>query len=107
MLVDLSHFLSVLSTTLFLLTSTLVFVLDCDKKHSSILIHQLSSAAAGKYNELKTEVDNLSVFMKSVKNIYLENTNIDPETLEQLLSTDIWLDSETCSAYGLVDNIIH
>ena len=76
-------------------------------KHSSILIHQLSSAAAGKYNELKTEVDNLSVFMKSVKNIYLENTNIDPELLEQLLSTDIWLDSETCSAYGLVDDIIH
>ena len=45
MLVDLSHFLSVLSTTLFLLTSTLVLVLDCDKKHSSILIKRAFSHA--------------------------------------------------------------
>ena len=45
MLVDLSHFLSVLSTTLFLLTSTLVLVLDCEKKHSSILIRRAFSHA--------------------------------------------------------------
>ena len=45
MLVDLSHFLSVLSTTLFLLTSTLVLVLDCEKKHSSILIKRAFSHA--------------------------------------------------------------
>jgi hypothetical protein len=45
MLVDLSHFLSVLSTTLFLLTSTLVLVLDCENKHSSILIKRAFSHA--------------------------------------------------------------
>jgi ATP-dependent protease ClpP protease subunit len=75
-------------------------------KHSSILIHQLSSAAAGKYNELKNEVDNLSVFMNAVREIYMENTNIDRETLDSLLSTDLWLDSETCLAYGLADELL-
>ena len=49
-------------------------------------------------NELKTEVDNLSVFMKSVKNIYLENTNIDPETFNNYFQ-NIWLDSELYSAF--------
>ena len=75
-------------------------------KHSSILIHQLSSAAAGKYNELKNEVDNLSVFMNAVREIYMENTNIDRETLDSLLSTDLWLDSETCLAHGLADELL-
>lgn len=75
-------------------------------KHSSILIHQLSSTASGKFNEIRTEVNNLNFFMNNVKDIYLDNTNFDKKTLEDLLNTDIWLNSTICKDYGLVDIII-
>jgi len=42
-----------------------------------ILIHQLSSGSEGKYNEL-----------------------------DDILKDDLWLDSNTCKKYGLVDEII-
>ena len=58
-------------------------------KHSSMLIHQLSGVASGKFNEVKTEVKNLNFFMNNVRQIYLENTNLDEQTLDDLLKTDI------------------
>ena len=54
-------------------------------KHSALLIHQLSAMAAGKFNELKTEVNNLNSFMNSIRDIYLKNTKIDKDSLESLL----------------------
>ena len=75
-------------------------------RHSSMLIHQLTGVASGKFNEVKTEVGNLNFFMNHVRRIYLENTKLDEETLDGLLKTDIWLDAETCLEYGLVDEII-
>ena len=75
-------------------------------KHSAILIHQLSSSTSGKLNEMKTEINNLGFFMNNVKYIYLNNTKLELNTLENLLTTDIWLDSITCKNMGLVDEII-
>ena len=75
-------------------------------KHSSMLIHQLSGVAKGKFAELKTEVNNLNFFMTYVKDIYLKNTNLSEKTLDELLETDIWLNATTCLQYGLVDEII-
>ena len=75
-------------------------------KHSALLIHQLSGAAAGKFNELKTEVNNLNSFMNNIRDIYIKNTKIEKDSLEDLLKTDIWLDADICLQYGLVDEII-
>lgn len=75
-------------------------------KHSALLIHQLSAVTAGKFNELKTEVNNLNSFMNSIRDIYLKNTKIDKDSLESLLKTDVWLDSDICLQYGLIDEII-
>ena len=75
-------------------------------KYSSMLIHQLKGATSGKFNEIKDEFSNLGVFMEKVCDIYTINSNINRTTLEDLLSSDIWLDSETCLKYGLVDKII-
>lgn len=75
-------------------------------KHSAILIHQLSSSTSGKLNEMKTEINNLGFFMNNVKYIYLNNTRLELDTLENLLTTDVWLDSNTCKNMGLVDEII-
>ena len=75
-------------------------------KHSSMLIHQLSGVAKGKFAELKTEVNNLNFFMNYVKDIYLKHTKLDEQTLNALLETDIWLNATTCLKYGLIDEII-
>lgn len=75
-------------------------------KHSAILIHQLSSSTSGKLNEMKTEINNLGFFMNNVKYIYLNNTKLELDVLENLLTTDMWLDSNTCKNMGLVDEII-
>ncbi len=74
-------------------------------RNSAMLVHQLTGATSGKFNELKDEMTNLNFFMNKVKNIYLENTKLNSSVLDNLLSSDIWLDAETCLAYGLVDKI--
>ena len=49
---------------------------------------------------------NFNFFMNNVRNIYLNNTKLDENTLEELLLSDIWLDSKICLRYGLIDEII-
>lgn len=75
-------------------------------KNSAMLIHQLTGATSGKFNELKDEMTNLNFFMNKVKNIYLENTKLNSSILDNLLASDVWLDADTCLAYGLIDKII-
>ena len=75
-------------------------------KHSSMLIHQLKSSSSGKFAELKDEMSNLNMFMMNLEDIYLENTKIDKDELEKLLFSEIWLPSDKCLEYGLIDAII-
>ena len=75
-------------------------------KHSSILIHQLKSSSTGKFNEMKEEMSNLNLFMNNLREIFLENTKLTEKELETLLFSDIWLPSEKCIEYGIVDEII-
>ena len=75
-------------------------------QYSSILIHQLSASSAGKYNEMKDELSNLSLFMENLKEIYLEKSRLKEEELDSLLKSDLWLPSEKALTYGLVDEIL-
>ena len=75
-------------------------------KYSSMLIHQLKGATSGKFNEIKDEFSNLGVFMEKVCDIYSTHSSINRTKLEDLLSSDIWLDSKTCLEYGLVDELV-
>ena len=75
-------------------------------RHSSILIHQLKSSSTGKFNEMKEEMSNLNLFMNNLREIFLENTKLTEKELETLLFSDIWLPSEKCIEYGIVDEII-
>ena len=75
-------------------------------KHSSILIHQLKSSSTGKFNEMKEEMSNLNLFMNNLREIFLENTKLTEKELETLLFSDIWLPSDKCIEYGIVDEII-
>ena len=75
-------------------------------KHSFMLIHQLSSALFGKYEELVDDFENSTKLMNTIKGIYTKHTKIPEKTLKELLKRDLWLDSQTCLKYGLVDEVI-
>ena len=75
-------------------------------KHSFMLIHQLQSQSSGRLNEMKDEISNLDFFNNNAKDIYFENSNISEETLDKLLSDELWIDAKQCLELGLIDEII-
>jgi len=82
----------------------------CGKKrymrpHSHMLIHQLSSECWGKMNEIDDQYNNLKGLMVKIKNLYKSKTTIPDRALRRLLKKDLWLDSEQCLEYSLVDKL--
>ena len=76
-------------------------------KNSFIMIHQLSSSLGeGKFNDLDDNMDNLNKFMNTIRNIYLTNTKIPMEKLNDILDHDLWMNSKECLEYGLVDEVL-
>jgi ATP-dependent protease ClpP protease subunit len=75
-------------------------------ENSMIMIHQLSSVKEGKYQELDDDMQNINMLMNKIKRVYLKHTNIPEPLLDSILNHDIWLDSETCKKYGLIDSIL-
>ena len=76
-------------------------------KHSLILLHELKGTSEGTYSNMKDEFLNLNMYMGFIKEIYLENSNIKPYILEDILSHDNrWMNSSIALEYGLVDRII-
>lgn len=74
-------------------------------QNSYMLIHQLSSGCWGKMSEIEDEFKNLQDLMERIKEIYKEHTNIPKKELNELLKHDLWLDSNKCLKYGLVEEI--
>ena len=75
------------------------------RPNSYMLIHELRSSFWGKYHEITDEVKNLNEIMEKLKDIYKEHTNIQKKQLDELLKHDLWLNSDKCLKYGLVDEI--
>ena len=75
-------------------------------KNSLMLIHQLSAFISGTFEQLTDEHENNKRLMGVIKNIYKQYTKFPMKDLEAILKRDIWLDSESCLKYGLVDEII-
>ena len=73
---------------------------------SVMLVHQLSSGASGKFEEIKNEYSNLVEFMEIIKKTYLNYGNISSDSLDALLKQDLWLNSAKSLEYGFVDEII-
>jgi len=73
------------------------------RPRSHMLIHQLSSSMWGKFAELEDEFNNLKGLMENITDIYKEHANIPKKELAQLLKQDLWLNSDKCLTYGLVD----
>lgn len=90
--------------------ATLISIVGTNRfmsKHGTMLIHQLKMGAEyGKYNEIKDYAANAETLMNIIKELYLENSNMDTETLNYLLDHDLWLNSTRCKEYGLVDILL-
>jgi len=76
------------------------------KPNSFMLIHQLSSAMWGRYDEFIDEMKNLEKLMEIIRGIYLKNTKLKPAKLDEILSHDLYFDAKECVKYGLVDEIL-
>jgi len=75
-------------------------------RHAYMLIHQITSFFWGKYEEFKDEKENLDKMMDMIKKVYKEYTKFPIKKLEEILKRDLWLNSDECLEYGLVDEII-
>lgn len=77
-------------------------------KNSLAMIHglKLNEQESSTLLDVKDLNANVDTFMNIIKNIYLENTNMDEELLEYFFYHDLWMNSTQALDYGLVDEII-
>lgn len=76
------------------------------RKHSHIMIHELSSGHHGKFSESETHLQNLQNFMTIMKKLYKEKTKLPTKMINDLLKKDLFLDSKLALQYGFVDEIV-
>ena len=75
-------------------------------KNSFMLIHQQQLEWAGKLDEFMDEIENQKELTETVVKIYLEETNMSEDQLKDILSHELWLNSEKCLELGLIDSIL-
>ena len=76
------------------------------KKHSQLLIHQMSIEGFwGKYDELKDELHNSSKLMSIITGIYTEYTDVTEKMLKKFMKKDIYISSDDCLKYSIVDEV--
>ena len=71
-------------------------------RNAYVLIHQISTEMWGNFQELKHELKSTDKFMKMLKKMYLEKTNIPEKMLKKLMKKDIYLNPRDCLKYGIV-----
>jgi ATP-dependent Clp endopeptidase proteolytic subunit ClpP len=81
----------------------------CHKRYctpnSFMLIHQLSTGASGKYEEMKDDFMNDTKLMELLYKLYLEHTNMGTKTIKKVLKRDLWWDAAECMKHGLIDEL--
>ena len=75
-------------------------------RNACMLVHQLSGAMWGKFQEMQDDMQNSEMLMEKIKNIYKEHTKIPKKEMDNILKHDIWWEAEKCLQYGLIDEII-
>ena len=77
-------------------------------KHSVMMIHgiKLNGHQSDSLLDVKDLNSNVDLFMNTIKNIYLENTNISEEQLEKFFYRDQCISANESLSYGLIDEII-
>jgi ATP-dependent Clp protease, protease subunit len=84
----------------------------CHKRHiteySTMLIHQLSGAAYGTYENIQDDNSNNVMLQNKIIKLYKKYSRgkLRENRLKEILKHDIMWDAETCLKYGLVDEIV-
>jgi ATP-dependent Clp endopeptidase proteolytic subunit ClpP len=74
--------------------------------NSYIMIHQLNMDGTwGKFEDFKDQLANLQQFMDRFRTIYLRETKIPSEKLEEILKRDVYMDADKCLDWEIVDSI--
>jgi ATP-dependent protease ClpP protease subunit len=75
--------------------------------NSHMLIHQLSSATWGTFDEMHDEHKNLETNMEQLYKIYgdASNKKLNKKKLQEILKHDIYWNFDMCNKYGLVDEL--
>ena len=74
-------------------------------ENSFMLIHQQQLEWAGKLDDFMDEIENQKILSEKIRRIYLENTKMEEEFLDDLLTRELWLESSKCIELGLADQI--
>jgi len=74
-------------------------------KNAYVLIHQISTEMWGNFQELKHELKSTDKFMRMLKKMYLEKTQIPDKMLKKLMKKDIYLSPKDCLKYGIVHGL--
>tara|TARA_Y100000389_G_scaffold56440_1_gene52374 strand:- start:293 stop:1003 length:711 start_codon:yes stop_codon:yes gene_type:complete len=78
-------------------------------KHSLLMIHGLKFSdenIVADLNELNDMNYNTNLMLSIIKDIYLENTNLNENDLEKMFLCDRWMSSQDALMYNIVDEII-
>lgn len=76
-------------------------------KNSFMLIHQISSLMVhGTHEQFKDEFENQQKLMDKIRQLYIDRSDMSADVIDEILVRDLWLDSEKCLEYGLVDKIV-
>jgi ATP-dependent Clp endopeptidase proteolytic subunit ClpP len=75
------------------------------KPNSFVLIHQLSNTFWGKFEEMKDQMETVTKLMKHVNKMYKTKTQLSENKLKMLMKRDVYLDSEECIRYKIVDEV--
>ncbi len=75
-------------------------------RNSCMLVHQLSGAMWGKFQEMEDDFENSKMLMQKIKDIYVQHTKIPKREMDKILKHDLWWEAEKCLQYGLVDELI-
>jgi ATP-dependent protease ClpP protease subunit len=73
--------------------------------NSTMMIHQVSGSMKGTFNQLQDCYNGYKLSMDCMKKIYIDETNMNKRTLNNLLNRDVYLDANKCLEYGLAHHI--
>ena len=64
--------------------------------YTDVLIHQLSTAFWGKYQELRDEMANSTALMQSMREIYRKHTKLSDKKLQKYLDSELYMTCDEC-----------
>lgn len=81
--------------------------MSCTRRYiqprAMMMIHQLSAAAWGTYQEIQDWNKMLDVSMEQLVNFYVTKSNLSEERVRDALKHDSWFSSQECLDVGLAD----